>query len=434
MNILTSWDKVSLLGTRDDLPEHLNRRIILGNRIAALAGIVVFIFGFLYIEFVPQFLTHLLGSVLCFLFILFNYFGHVKFSRIFFAISIPFIIIIGSSFAPEPVKPGLKMAMLSSIAIPMVLFGITEKKWMVIGIVHTVFCFSIFDHIDFGITINANQNSPFLDPLLVQYLGAVVSFSVFIATYIYFQKLNLDAENKLKKLLHWSNRQRDEIAVQKKQLEIHNRELNIRALSTQMNPHFLYNSLNSIQHFLTVNDKTSSLTYLSKFGKLIRQFMDYSDKGVIPLADELKLLKYYLELESMRFESMFEYQLKVDEDLLLQNINVPLLLIQTHVENAILHGLLPKEGDRLLKIFFVQENEVMLCVIEDNGIGRDASQKINKNKGAYHRSQGISLSSRRLQLMYEDKGYKNLIEITDLYSDNYVAGTRVELRIPFESI
>ena len=201
-----------------------------------------------------------------------------------------------------------------------------------------------------------------------------------------------------------------------------------------MNPHFLYNSLNSIQHFLTVNDKTSSLTYLSKFGKLIRQFIDYSDKGVIPLADDLKLLKYYLELESMRFDSMFEYQLKVDEELLLQNINVPLLLIQTHVENAILHGLLPKEGDRLLKISFVQENEVMLCVIEDNGIGRDASQKINKTKTAYHRSRGIALSSQRLQLMYEDKGYKNLIEITDLYSDSNAAGTRVELRIPFESI
>lgn len=434
MNVLTSWDKVSLLGTHYNLPEHLNRKIILGNRIAALAGIVVLMLSFLYFDFLPQFLNYLLGSILCFLFILFNYLGKIKFSRIFFTVSIPLLIVTGSSFAPEPLKPGLKMAMLSSIAIPMVLFGITEKRWMIIGIVHTVVCFTIFDYIHFGANLDSDPDSLQYDPLVVQYLGALVSFSVFIATYVYFQKLNLDAENKLKELLHRSNQQRDEIAMQKKQLEIHNRELNIRALSAQMNPHFLYNSLNSIQHFLTVNDKTSSLTYLSKFGKLIRQFIDYSDKGIIPLADELKLLKYYLELESLRFASMFRYDLKVEDELLLHNINVPLLLIQTHVENAILHGLLHKENDRQLNILFTQEREVMLCVIEDNGIGREASQRINKNKTAYHRSRGVSLSSQRLKLMYEDKGYENLINIIDLYSNNCPVGTRVELRIPFETI
>jgi len=344
-------------------------------------------------------------------------------------------LVLGSSFAPESVKPGLKMAMLSEIAVPMVLFGITEKKWMIIGIIHTVLCFGIFDFVHFGPDVRPHQDYPMHDPLVAQYLGGLISFSVFIATYIYFQKLNLEAENKLKELLHRSNRQRDEIAKQKKQLEIHNRELNIRALSAQMNPHFLYNSLNSIQHFLTVNDKTSSLIYLSKFGKLIRQFIDYSDKGMIPLADELKLLEYYLELESLRFASIFRYKLEVENDLLLYNINVPLLLIQTHVENAVLHGLLHKEeGDRQLNIFFLQEGEVMLCIIEDNGIGRKGSQRINKNKSTYHHSRGIDLSSQRLKLMYEDKGYENLIDIIDLYNGNYSAGTRVELRIPFESI
>jgi LytS/YehU family sensor histidine kinase len=269
---------------------------------------------------------------------------------------------------------------------------------------------------------------------LVQYLGALVSFTVFIATYIYFQTLNLEAESKLKELLSKSNRQRDEIEEQRKQLVVHNRELNIRALSAQMNPHFLYNSLNAIQHFLTANDKTSSLTYLSKFGKLIRQFIDYSDKGMIPLADELKLLKYYLELESLRFASMFHYRISFNDDLLLYNISVPLLLIQTHVENAILHGLLHRESNRQLSISFTLENDVLLCVIEDNGVGREASKKINRNKGAYHRSRGIDLSTQRLRLMYEDKGYKDLVDIVDLYDSDGAAGTRVEIRIPFESI
>jgi len=435
MNLLTIWDSVSLVGIHYDLPEHVNRKIILGNRISALAGLLVFILSFLYLDFVPQFLTNLLGSILCFLFILFNYLGKVKFSRIFFTLSVPIFLVIGSSFAPESVKPGLKLAMLSEITVPLVLFGITEKKWMIIGIIYTVACFGIFDFVHFGADVSPDRDYPMHDPLVAQYLGGLISFSVFIATYIYFQKLNLEAENKLKELLHCSNRQRDEIAKQKKQLEIHNRELNIRALSAQMNPHFLYNSLNSIQHFLTVNDKTSSLIYLSKFGKLIRQFIDYSDKGMIPLADELKLLNYYLELESLRFASMFRYKLEVENDLLLYNINVPLLLIQTHVENAILHGLLHKEeGDRQLNIFFSQEGEVMRCVIEDNGIGRKGSQRINRNKSTYHHSRGIDLSSQRLTLMYEDKGYENLIDIIDLYNGNHSIGTRVELRIPFESI
>ena len=170
---------------------------------------------------------------------------------------------------------------------------------MALGLAWTVVCFVVADFVRLSDFITPTDNI-LLDPKIVEYLGALVSFSIFIATFIYLQRLNLEAEEKLKNLLEQSNKQKAEIEKQKVQLEEVNRILRIKALTAQLNPHFLYNSLNSIQHFLTINDKTSSINYLSKFGRLIRQFIDYSDKGMIPLQDELTLLRFYLELESLR--------------------------------------------------------------------------------------------------------------------------------------
>lgn len=427
------WGIISRMGTREDYPEHLNRKLILGNRISAIAGLLVFVLSFFYLNIPGQFLIYIGGALLCGLFILFNAFGLIRFSRIFFMFSIPLLVAGSGSQAPDSIHMIQKMSIISSITIPVVLFGITEKVWMGIGLGWTILCFLLFDYFSEVIPSAPDMVLMHYNPLVAEISGEIITFSVFVISFIYLQKLNLEAENKLKDLLAQSKCQKQEIENQKSQLEIHNRELNIRALSAQMNPHFLYNSLNSIQHFLTVNDKTSSLNYLSKFGRLIRQFVDYSDKGWIPLADELKLLKYYLELESLRFDSMFRYTLNYEEDLLLYNIKVPLLLIQTHVENAILHGLIGKAGNRELDITFTQEEEIMLCVIQDNGIGREASRVINRNKANYHKSHGVELSTKRLTLMYEDLDQTQLIRSIDLYSEKgYPAGTRVEIRIPIE--
>ena len=433
---MSLWGKLSLLGTKETHPEHLNRKLILGNRIAALSGMLVVCIAFLYVNFFPQFITYLLGGVLCFLFLLFNYWGKTKFSRVFFMLAIPAFIAVGDMFVPEAVRATQKMAILSSITIPLVLFGVTEKKPMILGLIWTVKCFVLVDFIHFDLGQSPSADWLMQNLKLMEYLGALVSFSVFIATFIYLQKLNLLAEDRLHDLLDQSNRQKNEIVEQKKQLEEVNRTLRIKALTAQLNPHFLYNSLNSIQHFLTINDKTSSINYLSKFGRLIRQFIEYADKGVIPLSEELTLLKYYLELESLRFGSMFQYELEVEEDLLLYNIHVPLLLIQIHAENAILHGLMNKqEGERKLMIHFRREGECMRCVIEDNGIGRKASTKLKQKRRDSHPSRGIEISTRRLELMYADSSCNQLITITDLYSENdQPAGTRVEVKIPFEVI
>ena len=308
-------------------------------------------------------------------------------------------------------------------------------RFMILGLCWVVACFYSFDYIDLSYLVNVPmRTSDFISVRVIEYLGALISFSVFIATFLYFQKLNLSAESKLKFALEQTNVQKNEIECQRKALEAANTTLSIRALSAQLNPHFLYNSLNSIQHFLTINDKTSSLNYLSKFGRLVRQFIDYSDQGVIPLQDELKLLHYYLELESLRFQSMFTYTIDVDDDLLLYNVSVPLLLVQVHVENAILHGLMNKQGERLLGISFKVDGGFMVCKITDNGIGRQASLAKKKPLQS-HRSRGIEISTQRLNLMYDQNIYKSLIKIHDLYDTHgSPCGTLVIIRIPLEEI
>jgi Histidine kinase len=430
----TIWDKVSMLGNDPTFSEHLNRKLILGNRIAALAGVLVFSLAFLYIDFWPQFITYLGGALFCFLLLLLNAYGKVNFSRVFFMMSIPTFLAVGGMIAPDAIHSEQKMALISSIIIPLVLFGITEKKWMALGLAWTVVCFVVADFVRLSDFITPTDNI-LLDPKVVEYLGALVSFSIFISTFIYLQRLNLEAEEKLKNLLEQSNKQKSEIEKQKAQLEEVNRILRIKALTAQLNPHFLYNSLNSIQHFLTINDKTSSINYLSKFGRLIRQFIDYSDKGMIPLQDELTLLRFYLELESLRFGSRFNYQLEADEDLLLYSVDVSLLLIQIHVENAILHGLINKEDDdRRLTIQFKKDGEFMLCEVKDNGIGRYASAKLQQKRKEKYTSLGIAISTQRLKLVYVGYKPEELVKITDLYDESGCPiGTCVELRIPLES-
>lgn len=426
------WIWLSTCGTRPEFHEHFNRKIILGNRIAAIAGILVLVFSIFYRDHSAQLLTYVCSSLFCFLFVFLNYLGLVKFSRLFFMFFIPVFVVVSGSFGPQSLKSAQKLALIANITIPLVLFGISEMKPMILGIVWTIVCFVAFDYLDFN---GISSDTTVISPTIVGFVCASVSFTVIIATYIHLQRLNVAAEDQLKTLLDKSNSQKDEIEKQNAELEVVNRNLSIRALSAELNPHFLYNSLNSIQHFLSINDKTSSLNYLSKFGRLIRQFVDYSDKGVIPLADELKLLKYYLELESLRFESMFRYELEVDEELLLHNIYVPLLLVQIHIENAILHGLINKQGDRFLKVAFRKQAETMLCVIEDNGIGREASSHVRRIHHREHHSRGIELSTKRLSLMYPQMENRELIEIIDMCDESdQPSGTRVLIRIPFEII
>lgn len=214
-------------------------------------------------------------------------------------------------------------------------------------------------------------------------------------------------------------------------------ELERKALRLQINPHFIFNTLNSIQNYILEHNKTSAISYLNKFSKMMRQVLYNSDKTFVPLSDEVSLLKNYIELERLRFDSQFDYSFYMPDDLEEDFVSVPPMLMQPHVENAILHGLVNLENKKgKLNIGFENHsNETIQCIIDDNGIGRDASaalKTLSKNK---HKSRGISITEKRLERINNYYSKKLSVSIKDKFDkQGNPAGTKVIMIIPVENI
>lgn len=229
--------------------------------------------------------------------------------------------------------------------------------------------------------------------------------------------------------LNYKMRKDSEEKIQLKQTAYDNQ---ISALRAQMNPHFIFNSLSSIQHLITSENKESAIKYLNKFSLLMRNLLESSIEAKIVLSEEISLLDKYLALEALRFNNSFQYRISVNENLDAQAIEVPALLVQPFVENAILHGLLNKtEEDKLLEVRFRKENEFIICEIEDNGIGRKASAEKKSPLKASKKSRGIEVTEKRLALLNNSK--ENNIEIIDkLNATNQSEGTLVIIKILIE--
>ncbi len=206
-----------------------------------------------------------------------------------------------------------------------------------------------------------------------------------------------------------------------------------KALRAQMNPHFMFNSLNSIQHLILEKDEAVADIYLARFSSLMRKVLENSKYDHISLKDEIETLRLYLELEKLRFEEKFDFEISVDDEVEPEYIKVPPMLIQPYLENAIWHGLMPKGTKGLLKLTMTISGKFTLhCVIEDNGIGREKSAAFRKHK-KNHQSTGMKNIEERIILINELYNTKMNIIITDLYDENKnPTGTRVEVFIPFE--
>lgn len=207
---------------------------------------------------------------------------------------------------------------------------------------------------------------------------------------------------------------------------------NCKALRAQINPHFIFNSLGSIQHLIVFEKKEAALKYLAKFSHLMRNLLENSIETNIVLSDEINLLHQYLELEALRFDTSFEYTIHVDDTLNANAEEVPILIIQPFVENAILHGLLNKKGgDKKLSIGFRKEKNHIICEVDDNGIGRSVAKNINSSYRKPTKSRGLEVTEKRLQRFHQSEE-KN-IEIIDKM-DNYgkPMGTRVIIKIQTE--
>lgn len=209
-------------------------------------------------------------------------------------------------------------------------------------------------------------------------------------------------------------------------------ELNQTNLRQQMNPHFIFNTLNSIQYYVFQNDKISSNNYMTKFASLIRKTLENSRHTEISIKEELDTLNLYLELEELRFKEKFEWKIRVDDEIDTLAYKIPTMLIQPYVENAITHGLMNKEnGKGILSIGLKLNDDHILCTVEDNGIGRARAMEIVKQKNENHRSMGTSITESRLKLVNELYGKNMKVVYTDLVDESgEPAGTKVEISIP----
>ncbi|MEM9886739.1 MAG: histidine kinase [Bacteroidota bacterium] len=215
-------------------------------------------------------------------------------------------------------------------------------------------------------------------------------------------------------------------------------QLQMKALRAQMNPHFLFNALNSIQHYITSNEVTFAAKYLSKFAKLMRRSLEYSEQEIISLEEEVEFLENYMEINAkLRFGDRLDYKLYIDDELEEDIIGVPTMIIQPYVENSIEHGLRPKDNG-LIEVRFelCEENEDMiLCIIEDNGVGRKRASELQQASAKHqgHKSMGTKITETRLQLLHQgDEDDFEFVQIIDLEDEitKSPLGTRVEVRIP----
>lgn len=219
----------------------------------------------------------------------------------------------------------------------------------------------------------------------------------------------------------------------KRQAMIKNRLVlsQLTALKAQMNPHFMYNTLSSIQDFIWQNDTKNSSYYLGRFSLLMRKILDASDSSKISLEEEVEILNLYLEMEQLRFGASFSYELTVSEEIDLHEAEIPAMIIQPFIENAIKHGLLHKLGEKKLKIHFDVRNNELHCRIVDNGIGRVKAAEIKRRQAAQHRSFATNATQKRIDLLslYDDSMYS--VSILDLYKNGEASGTQVDLILPF---
>jgi ligand-binding sensor domain-containing protein len=206
-------------------------------------------------------------------------------------------------------------------------------------------------------------------------------------------------------------------------------EMELKALRGQMNPHFIFNSLNSIQYFILKKEPKEAYKYLSKFSGLMRKILQNSRERFISLSEEVETLELYLELEDLRMDGTLDYQIQVDESIDRDKWAIPTMLIQPFVENAIIHGLMPKDSDRKLTITIERSETGLITRIEDNGIGISASRENNRTRVKKHRSAGVDVTEERLKVLSTEKGEARLT-IQEVMNGDEVIGTRVTLLTP----
>jgi hypothetical protein len=218
---------------------------------------------------------------------------------------------------------------------------------------------------------------------------------------------------------------------EKAELQRDKAEMENKALQSQMNPHFIFNCLNSIQHFMFEKDMMATNEYISGFARLIRATLQYSSTSFITINDEVDYLSTYLSLEKMRFEEKMNYSIEVDRAIDRLKAFIPPMLIQPYVENAMRHGLRHKEGsDGFIRIRIWRENEHVMVSVEDNGIGRQKAMEYKTREHIEYQSKGMSLTANRINIIGAVYGAYIRVKVEDRMTGEHPDGTRVTLIFP----
>jgi len=209
-------------------------------------------------------------------------------------------------------------------------------------------------------------------------------------------------------------------------------ELEQMALRSQMNPHFIFNCLNSIQNFLLHNNFEKTNEYLTAFAQLIRQTLDNSSRSSINLENEIKYLNSYLELESMRFAHSFEHSIQLDPAINADNTYIPTMILQPYVENSIRHGLRYRQEDGLktVKIIFEKRGNTLLCIVEDNGVGRKKAAEFKSFMHVEYQSKGMTLTADRIAALNRLQEVPITVNVIDMEEAGNATGTQVIVRFP----
>ena len=334
--------------------------------------------------------------------------------------------------------------LMTVILIPMALFATKDRNSLMTFVVYMIFVnlfltlptrrLFIFNLIVLavlttGVYYIEKSNAVVLTAALIEAVGVVIPIFI-IALYQY----NVRVQN----FLNEQQIREQNVVIQKSLEEDFNQRLiqiEMRALRAQMNPHFIFNVLNSIKLFMVQNDAQTAANYLTKFAKLIRLILNNSKSQMIMMEDELESLKLYIEIENFRFNNKFDYKIQVSDSIDPEFVELPPLILQPYVENAIWHGLMHKKDERGLLLIDVKmiEDESIIFTIEDNGIGRKAAAEMKSNtaRKTQFKSIGMELTQDRVAMTNQFYGTKASIEVTDLMKDNgEAAGTRVVVKLP----
>ena len=209
------------------------------------------------------------------------------------------------------------------------------------------------------------------------------------------------------------------------------REMEMKALKAQMNPHFIHNALNSIQSLIINNRSQEASHYISKFAKLLRQVLENADKNLISLDKELYSLELYVDLEKLRMNMDIDYIENVDGNILSSEIKIPPLILQPFVENALWHGLSNKDGNKKITLSITEKENWIICEITDNGIGREKAAALASKSATRHKSMGLRITAHRIAMLQNSQTLESPVTINDLVNaDGSAAGTEVTIKMP----